>query len=144
MPDGNASQVVARIEIRDQHLQRRIDVAVWRRDVRQMASNSASGSRQGSGDPCRGPEPARPEYREPICSSVVQVDEQVIDPFSTSRDGHPIDLVDDDDRRRSRSNASATRIVFPRASAASTSSTTPSTIDSTRSTSPPKSACPVY
>jgi hypothetical protein len=68
-----------------------------------------------------------------------------------ARDGLPaagrawaVDLVDDEDRRRPSSSAlrSTKRVCGMTPSTASTSSSTPSTMFSTRSTSPPKSAWP--
>ena len=77
----------------------------------------------------------------------VEIDEQIVDlveHFLRAGVG-PIDLVDDDDRRSSRRSSalrSTNRVCGSGPSDASTSSITPSTIDSVRSTSPPKSAWP--
>ena len=57
-----------------------------------------------------------------------------------------VDLVDDDDGLEALASAFRVtkRVCGIGPSTASTRSSTPSTIDSTRSTSPPKSACPGY
>ena len=98
-------EVVAGVEVRHQHLQRRVDIAARRRHVRhdgveQRAQIFAGHIEVGAG---RAGAPAREEHRElDLLFGGVEVDEQVVDlveHFLRAR-VRAIDLVDHDDRRQ--------------------------------------------
>ena len=103
--DGDAAEVVARVEVGDQQLQRRIGIAARRRHVLddrveqrpQILARPVRVERRGA-DPRVGV-----EHREVELILVgVEIDEQVVDlvqHFRGARVG-PVDLVDDDDRRQ--------------------------------------------
>ena len=80
--DRDAAEVVARVEVGDEHLQRRVGVAARRRHVSTMASNS--GRRSSPAPSADGLDvPARAlvySTGNSSCSSVgVEIDEQVVD-----------------------------------------------------------------
>ena len=103
--DRDASEVVARVEVGDEHLQRRIGIAPRRRHAVDDGVEERPQVLARLGDAhARGPGPgARVEHREVDLLLVrVEVDEEVVDlveDFLRPR-VRPVDLVDDDERRQ--------------------------------------------
>jgi hypothetical protein len=103
--DRDAAQIVAGVEVRHQHLQRRVDVAARRRHVledrveqrTQILAGHVEARARGAGAA------AGVEHRElDLLLGRVEIDEEVEDlvqHFLRARVG-AIDLVDDDDRRQ--------------------------------------------
>ena len=153
-PPGRAAEREPRrspmVEVRDERLQRMILVvrrapgcARGSLEERPQIGSSPSGS--GSSDACP---PARAvDDRELDLALVrVEVEEELVDLVDHLLDARvgPVDLVDDQDHGQPRLEAfrRTNRVCGSGPSVASTSRSTPSTIVSPRSTSPPKSAWP--
>ena len=104
--DGDASQVVARIEVRDQKLQRRVERSHRRRHVLRRSRRTAAEDPRpvSSRSSVAVPDPAVRVHDRKIELRFrrVEIDEEIedlVEHFGRARVG-PIDLVDDDDRRK--------------------------------------------